>query len=64
MTPAEAKIFAIRARLNGVWDNPALRFFGPLAATGNLHNDIKAILDAHIEAEEANIIWEKLDDDT
>lgn len=43
-SPAQHKLAAIRARINGVWDHPALVHFGPM--TGNTNADILCILHA------------------
>jgi|GEM_PF-2958124 len=42
-SPAQRKLAAIRARLNGVWDHPCLMAMGPLSS--DLFEDIRHILD-------------------
>jgi hypothetical protein len=59
MTVAQLKLAAIRARLNGVWDHPALVVFDPLAGT---ESDIRHILDAHVEPETAAAVDAELED--
>lgn len=59
MTVAQLKLTAIRARLNGVWDHPALVVFGPLADT---ESDIRHILDTHVEPETAHNVDLALED--
>lgn len=44
LSPAQHKLAAIRARINGVWDHPALTHFGPM--TPNTNADLLAILSA------------------
>ena len=41
---AQHKLAAIRAHLNGVWDHPALTYYGPM--TVNTHADLMAVLNA------------------
>lgn len=49
MDAAGFKIFAIRARLNGVWDHPALELVGELHH--DMEQDIRRIID-HVYSEE------------
>ncbi len=43
-TPAQHKLAAIRARINGVWDHPFLTHYGPMS--NNAAADIMVILNA------------------
>jgi hypothetical protein len=44
LSPAQHKLAAIRARINGVWDHPALVHYGPM--TANTNADISVILNS------------------
>lgn len=59
MTPAQMKLFAIRALVNGVWDHPALAFFGPIPT--DQAQSILHILDADVDPQDAVAVSYEMD---
>lgn len=59
-TEVEIKIFAIRARCQGNWDNPVLKHFGPLQTA---QYDILRIIGTHLTQEECATLGAALEDD-
>lgn len=51
MLDSRSRLAAISARIMGWWDHPVLMRFGPM--TGNLQDDITAIISFEIDTEEA-----------
>ena len=62
MSPAQVKLFAIRARISGVWDHPALVHFGDAACSAHsISYAIGSILDADVSLADAAKIEQELD---
>lgn len=61
MTPDQIRLAAIRARISGVWDHPALLHFGKPACQPSIRWSIEFILDGELSLADAALIEQEME---